>query len=119
MDLTQGKVFDRVAMTWIEPEEHARRMADLEERLFQKRANQGELCAPMVITDGMAPVQSMTNGQIYDSKSAIRAEYRRAGVLEVGTEKPMKKPKPDKAAMQKARRAAIGKSLSRMGFGAP
>lgn len=118
MDLTAGKVFDRVAMTWISPEEHAARMADLEERLFQKRANQGELCAPMVILDGMSAVQSQTDGRMYDSKSALRAEYRRAGVIEVGNEKLPAKPKPDKASARKARRAALGKALSQCGFGA-
>ncbi len=119
MDLTQGKKFDRVSMTWLDPDEYDRRMADREERLFQKRANQGEPCAPMVITDGMEPVRSMTNGRIYDSKSSIRAEYRRAGVIECGTDTPMTKPKPDKAALKKARKAALGKALSQMGFGAP
>lgn len=74
--------------------------------------------APMVQTDTMKPVQSMTNGLWYDSKSAIRKEYRRAGVVEVGNETPKPPPQPDKAALRKARQASIGKALSRTGFGA-
>lgn len=122
IDLTAGKKYDRVAMTWLDPEEYDRRMADREERLFQKQANQGELCIPMVIRDGMKPVQSMTDGKMYDSKSALRAEYRRADVTEVGNDIPTKKPEPtrdEKRRDREKRRGAIAKALSYHGFGAP
>lgn len=63
--------------------------------------------------DSMPPVLSQLDGKIYDSKSEIRKSYRRAGVLEVGTEKlskylsktDRKKPIPEKVineAMEKA-----------------
>ena len=117
-DLTKGKIFDRVSQTWLEPEEHRRRMDVYEEQAFQRRANQGELSAPMVLRDEMRPVQSMTNGQMYDSKSAIRAEYRRAGVVEVGNDVPKDKPKISWASEKKKRKASIGRALSRAGFGA-
>ena len=78
-----------------------------------------KLAAPRIATDTMGPVQSMTNGKMYDSKSALRAEYRRAGVVEVGNDVPLKKPAPDRAALKKQRQATIGKALSRTGFGAP
>lgn len=77
-----------------------------------------DLPAPMVLQDGMKPVQSMTNGLWYDSKSAIRKEYRRAGVVEVGNDVPTKKPTIDKAAEKKKRQATIGKAFSRAGLGA-
>jgi hypothetical protein len=121
MDLTAGKKFDRVTGTWMDPEAYEAMRAEYEERAFQKRANQGQLCAPMVILDGHKPVMSMTNGKIYDSKSALRAEYKRAGVIEVGNDVPMKKAAPsrdDRDRAKKQRRAAVGKALSQMGFGA-
>lgn len=42
--------------------------------------------APIVIRDDMAPVRSMLDGAVYDSKSALRATYHAAGVEEVGNE---------------------------------
>lgn len=78
------------------------------------------LNAPMLIADGMRAVQSMTNGQMYDSKSALRAEYKRAGVIEVGNEKQSKPTSQVKSEENReARRASIGKALSAAGFGAP
>lgn len=121
VDLTKGKVFDRVSGTWLEPEEYARRKARWEEMAFMRRPNQGELAAPRILRDGMKPVQSMTNGKYYDSKSEIRKEYRRAGVEEVGNEVPMKKAEPsrdEKRRAKEARKASVGRALSQMGFGA-
>lgn len=119
--MIEGKRFDRVSMTWLDPEEYERRFAEWEERVFQKRGNQGELACPMVILDGHKPVQSMTNGKVYDSKSSLRREYKRAGVEEVGNDVPMSRPKPsrdERDRAKKERQAAIGKALSRQGFGA-
>lgn len=45
-----------------------------------------DLPCPLVISDEMAPVQSMLDGKLYSSKSALRATYRRAGVTEVGND---------------------------------
>jgi len=44
------------------------------------------LPAPMIIGDTMDPVQSQVTGRFYTSKSALRAEYRRHGVVEVGND---------------------------------
>lgn len=121
MDLTAGKKFDRVSGTWLEPDEYERRRAEWEERAFMRGANQGELCTPMVILDGYKPVMSMTNGKIYESKSELRKEYRRAGVLEVGSDVPMAKATPsrdERDRAKKERKAAIGRALSQTGFGA-
>lgn len=123
-DLTKGKKFCRVSQTWLEPKEHARRYADYEERVFQKQPSQGELCAPMLLRDGMDTIQSMTNGKYYDSKSELRKEYRRAGVVEVGNEcnelraMPGKKRKEVNERREKEVRAAVETSLSQAGFGA-
>ena len=89
--------------------------------------NQGERAAPpaapFTISDAQPALQSMTNGKIYDSKSQMRKEYKRAGVEEVGTEK--QKPGRDwideRAKRKKQRqevKAALHKAHSRMGFGA-
>lgn len=121
MDLTAGKKFDRVTGTWMDPAAYNAMRADYEERAFQRQGNQGQLCAPMVILDGHKPVMSMTNGKIYDSKSALRAEYRRAGVVEVGNDVPMKKAAPsrdERDRVKKERKAAVGRALSKVGFGA-
>lgn len=122
MDLTAGKKFDRVSQTWLDPEEYERRRIINEERAFMRGASQGQLCTPMIIKDGMKAVQSMTDGKMYDSKSALRKEYKRAGVIEVGNDVPTKQPQPtrdDKRRRREARKAAIGKALSYYGFGAP
>lgn len=122
VDLTQGKKFDRISGTWLDPDEYERRRFEWEERAFQKQLSQGQLAVPMVMRDDMRPVQSMTNGRFYDSKSEIRKEYRRAGVKEVGNDVPMKKPEPsrdEKRRAKEARKASIGRALSQAGFGAP
>ncbi|MEM9523592.1 MAG: hypothetical protein AAF982_06310 [Pseudomonadota bacterium] len=75
----------------------------------------------MISSDTIAPLMSMTNGRMYDSKSALRAEYRRAGVIEVGNDVPMRKPAPPRAETERQRherRASIDRALSQAGFGA-
>lgn len=51
------------------------------------RGQRSSLAAPMLIRDGMDAVQSMVSGQWYESKSQMRAEYKREGVVEIGNEK--------------------------------
>lgn len=43
--------------------------------------------APFVHVDEMAPLESMIDGKIYESKSALRAHYKAAGVIEKGNDK--------------------------------
>lgn len=86
---TEGLVYDRIAWTWVTPEEMARRDAHREELAFQRQLSQGQLAAPAVIRDGQGGihgVKSMANGKLYDSKSAMRRHYREAGVVEVGND---------------------------------
>ncbi|MDE4274755.1 hypothetical protein PXK58_08910 [Phaeobacter gallaeciensis] len=102
--------------------EYDRLKAHYEERAFERRPTQGQLCAPMVISDGQKPIMSMTNGQIYDSKSQLRKEYRRAGVVEVGNDVQTKRAAPSRDERErrvKDRKASVGRALSRAGFGAP
>lgn len=44
------------------------------------------LPCPHIIGDVMEPVQSMASGKYYESKSAIRAEYKRLGMVEIGND---------------------------------
>lgn len=69
-------------------------------KLEIEQPKRSDLPFPMIVSDSMAPVQSMADGLIYDSKSAIRASYRAHGVTEVGNDparfKPRVKPKIDR-----------------------
>ena len=49
-----------------------------------------------VIGDVMAPVRSMANGKIYDSKGKYRSDLRAMGLTEVGTDSAAKRPQPQK-----------------------
>ncbi len=76
------------------------------------------LPTPLISHDTMNAVQSMTNGMYYESKSALRNEYKRAGVVEVGNDVPKEKPKVDWKAEKTKRAASIGRAISRVGLGA-
>ena len=87
----------------------------------QVAPKRSSLSAPGVIHDTMKPVQSMLDGKMYDSKAALRATYKAAGVTEVGddpsvTTKPkfMEKKKPSKAEVK----ATVDKAFSQAGLGA-
>ena len=65
----------------------------------------------MIIRDDMPAIKSMASGKMYDSKSAIRAEYKSRGLVELGNDVPdIKQPERPKitkeeigAAIQKVR----------------
>lgn len=63
-----------------------------------------DLPFPMVMSDTMDPVQSQVTGQMYDSKRALRAEYKQHNVVEVGNDparlKPFKRPRKSEAAIR-------------------
>ena len=67
----------------------------------RRKSDRADLPAPGIITDTMAPVQSMLDGRMYDSKRALRATYKAAGVVEVGNDpqrnKPFVRPKINRA----------------------
>jgi hypothetical protein len=70
-----------------------------------------DLPCPRLASDVMDPVQSQVDGQLYDSKSAIRRHYRQSGVEEVGNDparlRPFQRPKVTreevKATVEKAK----------------
>lgn len=82
-----GEVVDRV-------EYDARRPA----------AKRSHLPCPRIAIDSIEPVQSMLDGKFYDSKSALRATYKAAGVVEIGNDpsrlKPRQKPKIDRKSVK-------------------
>lgn len=74
------------------------------------------LPTPQVVTDTMEPVRSMLDGRMYDSKAALRATYRAAGVTEVGNDAPTKRgprPEPDREAIK----GSVVRAMSAVGFG--
>ena len=79
--------------------------------------NRSTLPAPHVMTDTMPPVQSMASGKMYESKSAIRAEYKRLGLREVGNDVPMTPPAPKRPRREDIK-AAVGRAFSKAGLGA-
>jgi hypothetical protein len=87
--------------------------AEFDRRKAEKLAR-SKLPFPMVRSDYLPDVKSMVSGKHYDSKSALRAEYRAKGYIEVGNEsfKDPPKPKPDR----KAIRNTVGKALNRVGI---
>jgi len=91
------------------------RISHAPEPAFHARSIHG---CPMIIADSMAPVQSMLDGKLYDSKAALRATYRAAGVTEVGNDPAMLRPKPKPKPDRQAVKAAVGRAFSRAGLGA-
>ena len=80
---------------------------------FRKRSSHA---SPAVIGDSMAPVRSMLDGEHYDSKSALRATYRRAGVTEVGNDPSIHRKRGKPASDRRAIRDAVGRAFSRAGL---
>lgn len=70
------------------------------------RPKSSDLPCPMLALDSMEPVQSMLDGKMYDSKAALRATYKAAGMVEVGNDparlRPRKRAKPDRTAIKTA-----------------
>ena len=72
---------------------------------------------PMFNADAMPAVKSMLDGLYYDSKSALRATYKAAGVIEVGNEEqkcaPTAKPQSNKpAVVQALKKSGVWDQLS-------
>ena len=108
--------WDRVAMAWVRADVWQERQWEREDAAFARRVNQGELCAPRFIPDtqgGVRGIQSMADGKFYDSKSAMRAHYRRDGFVEVGNDswltRPAQTKRPTKAEIEPSVRKAIAR----------
>ena len=76
-----------------------------------------DLPCPSLASDHMVPVQSMLDGRIYDSKSALRATYRAAGVIEVGNDPARLKPRPKPKTNERAVRDTVEKAAARYARG--
>jgi hypothetical protein len=81
------------------------------------RRARSSYASPSVISDTMAPVQSMLDGRLYESKSALRATYRSAGMTEVGNDPAILRPRPRTKPDRRAIKAAIARAFSRAGLG--
>lgn len=71
-----------------------------------------DLPCPQVLSDVMDAVQSQVSGKFYESKSALRAEYRATGHIEKGNDKrpPWKMPRTSRAEV----RATVQKARARV-----
>jgi hypothetical protein len=118
--------WDRLSMAWVDEREWEEREFRRTEAAFMRGTNQGELCAPMVVTDtqgGLQGVRSMKDGRWYDSKAAMRKHYRESGVIEVGNDSSLS---PDRIKGPRQRYedpkqeqkidAALGRAWSRVGL---
>lgn len=66
------------------------------------------LPCPQVLSDAMDAVQSQVTGKFYESKSALRAEYRATGHIEKGNDRraPWKMPRTSRAEVRETVRKA-------------
>lgn len=87
-EIRNGERWDRLAGAWLRADRWQEVQWLREEMAFQRKANQGELCTPSVIGDSMKSLQSQFSGKYYDSKSALRREYKENGMIEVGSDVP-------------------------------
>lgn len=77
---------------------------------------------PLILKDAIAPVQSMADGQWYDSMSALRRTYRADGnpqgveYIETGDE-PMKGPPPVKRATKEELNDVLHQAEARLARG--
>lgn len=83
------------------------------ERKERLPAQRSDLPCPMIASDHMEPVQSQLDGKMYSSKSALRATYKAAGVIEVGNDparlRPRQRPKIDRAVIKSTVEQAVAR----------
>jgi hypothetical protein len=72
-----------------------------------------DLPFPRIMSDVMEPVQSMLDGRMYDSKSALRATYRAAGVIEVGNDPARLRPRQRRKVDRRAVKDTIERATAR------
>lgn len=75
------------------------------------------LPCPMLNLDHMEPVQSQATGKIYDSKAALRAEYKALGMVEVGNDPARLRPKKREKTPDHVISKAIDKATARYARG--
>lgn len=74
-------------------------------------APRSDLPCPQVLSDQMDAVQSQVTGKFYESKSALRREYRATGHIEKGNDKraPWKMPRTPRAVIRESVRKAAAR----------
>lgn len=67
-----------------------------------------DLPCPQVLSDQMDAVQSQVSGKFYESKAALRAEYRATGHIEKGNDRraPWKMPRTSRSEIRETVRKA-------------
>ncbi|MBB5051127.1 hypothetical protein HNQ36_001081 [Afipia massiliensis] len=75
------------------------------------------LPCPRIASDHMEPVQSQLDGKMYESKSALRATYRAAGVIEVGNDPARLRPRKKKPIDDKAIADTVDKAVAKFNRG--
>jgi hypothetical protein len=114
-ELRNGERYDRPSMAWIRADEWQVRQWEREDRVFAKMANQGEVCCPSIVTDGTGSIhgiQSMGDGKFYDSKSALRAHYKRDGLVEIGNDSWLNSRPAPKRPDRNEIKNAVGKAIA-------
>lgn len=71
---------------------------------------------PMLIRDQMEPTLSMADGKVYESKSAMRAEYKARGMIEVGNDTAPMWERPKAPPPREEIRGAVEGALSKVGW---
>jgi len=79
-------------------------------------AARASLACPALISDAMAPVRSMLDGRLYDSKASLRATYRAAGVTEVGNDPAIHRRSARRQPDRRAIRESVGRAFARAGM---
>ena len=75
-----------------------------------------DLGCPHVVSDVMEHVKSMLDGEMYDSKSHLRATYKQGGMTELGNDSSIMDPKPfkPKPPDREKIRDAVGRAYSQV-----
>lgn len=82
-----------------------------EPKALRPEPKRSDLPCPRVMSDIMDPVQCQATGVIHTSKSALRAGYKAAGVIEKGNDKraPWKMPRTPRHVIRDAVRKAAAR----------
>lgn len=75
------------------------------------------LACPMLNLDTMAPVQSQATGKVYESKAALRLEYKQLGMVEIGNDPARTRPKKREKTPDHVISTAIDKAAARYARG--
>ena len=81
---------------------------------WRETGPRSDVAGPIVIRDGMDAIQSMADGKWYESKSAMRREYKARGYQELGNDAPREARGPSKP---KVTRDDVGRALAKVKAG--